>query len=108
MDARTLPHDQASAVAYQAAVSAVARHHRHSIKRVKTDDYLGHHRPGASPRAQAYYLAVTAFNCSLSSIARAAGVSKVAVHKACRKVEWWRDDAAFDRRLQSIELELTQ
>lgn len=60
----------------------------------------------AAARQEALYLAVTHFNRGHRSIARVAGVSHKTVERACAAVENRRDDRAFDRDIDELELAL--
>jgi DNA-binding CsgD family transcriptional regulator len=60
----------------------------------------------AALRRRAIYLAVVAYGCPQRAVARALGVSHVAVLKQVRRVEDERDDPALDRWLDRMERRL--
>ena len=57
-------------------------------------------------RRTALYLAVVGHNHSLRTIADVSNLSHEAVRKALHAVEDWRDDEAFDQKLERLEREL--
>ncbi|HRN83260.1 MAG TPA: hypothetical protein PK857_00450 [Hyphomicrobium sp.] len=60
----------------------------------------------ATARQEALYLAATVCGRSNKSLARASGLDPRAVRKALAKVEERREDAAFDRALDEVEIQL--
>ena len=54
-------------------------------------------------RHVAMYLANTSFQISLSKIALAFGRERTSIAHAVRRIEDWRDEDAFDLRLQRLE-----
>jgi hypothetical protein len=64
----------------------------------------GDERRRSPARRVALYVVCTVHGHARRSVARAAGLSAEAVAKACREIEAMRDDAAFDRMLDEIEL----
>jgi hypothetical protein len=80
--------DVASAAALEAAVAATTR--------------------GRSKwsRSQSIYLASIVFERPKRSLARAIGVSEMAVRKTCQRVEEWREDVGVDRELDELEMRL--
>lgn len=107
----------ATACAIQAAAAVVAR-----ASDAATDDVLqqatdtrdaperdasGHYLPSEPRlRGEALYLAITFFDRPQRSVSRVVGISQPAVNKGIAKVEAWRDDPAYDRRLDELEIAL--
>lgn len=93
----------ASAAALEVALNAVARREGLPITALKA----GAPRPRriAALRHQALYIAVTHFGRPQRSVARAAGLSHEAVAKACRQIEELREDQAFERMMDELELD---
>lgn len=112
----------ASLAAYEAAVGVVARRRglpADAVRTVATWSLPGrrklkHRRvftredalEPARARQQAIYLAVTHFGVPMRAVARAAGIDVAACSRACRLVEEARSEAAYDRDLDEMQLEL--
>ncbi len=62
--------------------------------------------PDVVGRDERIYVAVVGGGAPARAVARAAGISHVAVMKTLRRVEDLRDDPAVDRRLTRIEMEI--
>ncbi len=93
---------------YAGALAIIARHYGVAPEEALTRG--GEERTGsaswraaAHARQAALYLVHAVAECGQSEIARAVGISKVAVHQAVRSVEDRRDDPAFDRAMDQAE-----
>jgi chromosomal replication initiation ATPase DnaA len=91
----------ASKAALEVALSAVARRDGVPISVLRASRRRDH----VALRRQAIYIAVTHFERSARSVARAAGMHHRAVQKALRSVEDQRSDQSFERLMDELELE---